>query len=703
MEFFNQVSTSNNQENLQPDFQVFLRNILNGIKDNSCVNKEQPLDFFLQQIYEGLEQEIQARTALLSQKVSQLEAEINEYKKAEVLRQQTEQSFRRHNNALQQLVQSESLQYDDFPTAIKYVTEVASLGLNVDRVGVWLYTEDYTKIQCANLYERPNNCHRDGFELLVCDYPSYFQALKKEQVIAVSNVHQDSRTSEFSENYTQPLGIISMLDVRIWSRGKVIGVVCCEHLGDQRQWTLEEENFISSITEFVRLVIESSDRKSVEAALAVSKNQFRLVVEQTGQLIYVYDLADRYIHWAGAIEEITGYTPDEWKQFDLATWEAHIEDEDRSKVMLMWASAIQSKSQYQIEYRLRKKDGSYIYVEDRGKFLVNQITGTNCIAGTMSNVSDRKTAEKALRQSEVQFRQQAQTLEKALRELQRTQTQMIQNEKMSSLGQLVAGVAHEINNPINFIYGNITPANDYIQILFNLISLYQEHYPQPVPIIQQEMEAIELEFVRQDLPKLLHSIKIGAERISQIVLSLRNFSRLDEAEYKAVDIHEGIDSTLLILRNRLKDKAGYPGIEVIKEYGNLPLVECYAGQLNQVFINILNNAIDVLEERDEKRSLHEIQQSPSIIRISTQMLNEHQITIKISDNGLGIPEKIKQLIFNPFFTTKPIGKGTGMGMSISYQIITKNHGGKFYCVSSSGQGTQFVIEIPLKQQVKFKV
>ena len=703
MEFFNQVSTSNNQENLQPDFQVSLRNILNSIKDNSCVNQEQPLDFFLQQINESLEQEIQARTALLSQKVNQLEAEINEYKKAEALRQQIEQSFRRHNNALQQLVQSESLQYDDFPTAIKYVTKAASFGLDVDRVSVWLYTEDYAKIQCADLYERPSNSHNSGFELLVCDYPSYFQALKKEQVIAVSNVHQDSRTAEFSENYTQPLGIISMLDVRIWSRGKVIGVVCCEHLGDQRQWTLEEENFISSITEFVRLVIESSDRKAVEAALAVSKNQFRLVVEQTGQLIYVYDLADRYIHWAGAIEEITGYTPDEWKQFDLATWEAHIEDEDRSKVMLMWASAIQSKSQYQIEYRLRKKDGSYIYVEDRGKFLVNQITGTNCIAGTMSNVSDRKTAEKALQQSEVKFRQQAQTLEKALRELQRTQTQMLQNEKMSSLGQLVAGVAHEINNPVNFIYGNITPANDYIQILFNLIRLYQEYYPQPVPIIEQEIEEIDLEFVKQDLPKVLHSIKIGAERISQIVLSLRNFSRLDEAEYKAVDIHEGIDSTLLILRNRLKEKVGSPGIEVIKEYGNLPLVECYAGQLNQVFINILNNAIDVLEERDEKRSFHEIQQSPSIIRISTQMLNEHQIIIKITDNGLGIPEKIKQLIFNPFFTTKPIGKGTGMGMSISYQIITKNHGGKFYCVSSSGQGTQFVIEIPLKQQVKSKI
>ncbi len=702
MEFLNQVSTSNNQENLPPDFKMSLRSIL--VKNTvNYVNKEQQLEILLQEISGKVEQEIQARTAPLNQTINHLQQEINEYKKAEALKQQTEQSFRRHNTALQLLVQSESLQYDDFPTAIKYVTKVASLGLDIDRVSVWLYSKDYSKIQCADLYERSSNAHSSGSELFVCDYPSYFQALKEEQILAVVDVHQDPRTSEFSATYTIPLGITSMLDVRIWSRGKVIGVVCCEHLGSLRQWTLEEENFISSITEFVRLVIESSDRKSVEAALAVSKNQFRLVVEQTGQLIYVYELAQSHIHWAGAIEEITGYSVDEWQQFDLATWQAHIQHEDRPRVTFVWASVIQSKSQYQMEYRLQKKDGSYIYVEDRGKFLVNKITGTSCIAGTMSNISDRKTAEKALRQSEVQLRQQTQTLEKALEELQRTQTQMIQSAKMSSLGQLVAGVAHEINNPVNFIYGNITPANDYIQDLLKLISLYHEYYPQPVAIIQAANKVIDIEFLMQDLPKLLSSMKMGAERIRQIVLSLRNFSRLDEAEYKAVDIHEGIDSSLLILKSRLKGQPGYPAIQVIKEYGDLPLVECYAGQLNQVFINILTNAIDVLEERDKKRLQEKIEESPSIIRISTQMLNEDKIMIKISDNGMGIPEKIKQLIFNPFFTTKPIGKGTGMGMSISYQIITKNHGGRFYCISSSGQGTQFVIEIPLKQETKLKI
>ncbi|MBE9053697.1 PAS domain-containing protein [Nostocales cyanobacterium LEGE 11386] len=696
MDFFDQSSIATHQQN----FPGFLRSLLESIIDPIIVNKDQQLEITLQQISEKLEQQIEARTALLNQTVNQLRLEINEYKQTEAARQQTEQSFRRHNTALQQLVQSESLQYDDFPTAIKHVTEVASVGLNVDRVSVWLYTEDYTKIKCADLYEHLSNSHNAGFELSVCDYPSYFQALKEEQVIAVVDVHQDTRTSEFSETYTRPLGITSMLDVRIWSRGKVIGVVCCEHLGNQRQWTLEEASFISSITEFVRLVIESRDRRSVEVALADSESQFRLVVEQTGQLIYVYDLAASQIRWAGVIEEITGYTAEVWQQFNLTDWQAHIHPEDRAKVRRLLAQAMQSKSQYQIEYRLQKKDGSYIYVEDRGKFLVNDITATYSIAGTMSNVSDRKAAEEALRQSEVQFRQQAQQLEETLKELQRTQTQMIQSEKMSSLGQLVAGVAHEINNPVNFIYGNITPANDYIHDLLKLINLYQEHYPQPVPAIQEEIEVIDLEFLMQDLPKLLSSMKMGAERIRQIVLSLRNFSRLDEAEYKAVDIHEGIDSTLLILENRLKSKPEHLGIEVIKEYGKLPLIECYAGQLNQVFMNILTNAIDALEERDQQRTWQQIKDSPRTIIIRTQMLNQHQISITISDNGLGIPEKIKQLIFDPFFTTKPIGKGTGMGMSISYQIITKNHGGNLYYISYPGQGTEFVIEIPLKQQVK---
>ncbi|MBU7586965.1 MAG: HAMP domain-containing protein [Nostoc sp. TH1S01] len=286
-------------------------------------------------------------------------------------------------------------------------------------------------------------------------------------------------------------------------------------------------------------------------------------------------------------------------------------------------------------------------------------------------------------------------LKTTLSELQRTQAQVIQNEKMSSLGQLVAGVAHEINNPVNFIHGNITHLHEYTQGLVKILYLYQERYPSEDPEIQALAEELDLDFLMEDLQKILPSMKMGTERIRKIVLSLRNFSRMDEADFKAVDIHEGIESTLLILQYRLKEKPDYPGIEVIRDYGNLPLVECYAGQLNQVLMNILVNAIDALEE-SFLNSQNSTPKQPQIT-IRTTAIDTQWIEIAIADNGPGMSEQVKNRIFDPFFTTKPVGKGTGMGMAISYQIITEKHHGKLDCFSTPGEGTEFRIQIPVKQ------
>ncbi|WP_143855638.1 GAF domain-containing sensor histidine kinase, partial [Nostoc sp. 'Peltigera membranacea cyanobiont' 232] len=278
-------------------------------------------------------------------------------------------------------------------------------------------------------------------------------------------------------------------------------------------------------------------------------------------------------------------------------------------------------------------------------------------------------------------------LESTLEKLYSTQAKLIQAEKMSGLGQLVAGIAHEINNPINFIYGNLEPASEYVASLIELNNLYQKYYPQPLPEIAAKITEIELEFLVNDLQKLLSSMRIGADRIRQIVLSLRNFSRLDESEIKSVDIHSGIDSTLLILQHRLKNNSKHSEITVIREYANLPLVNCYASALNQVFIHLINNAIDALQESKVNRT-------PTII-IRTEFLEPKKVLIRIADNGVGMSESVQNKMFNPFFTTKPIGSATGLGLSTSYSIVVEKHGGQLSCISKLGEGTEFFIEIPL--------
>jgi PAS domain S-box-containing protein len=332
-----------------------------------------------------------------------------------------------------------------------------------------------------------------------------------------------------------------------------------------------------------------------------------------------------------------------------------------------------------------------------------------------TEIAERKRVEESLRRSELRERKRAKQLTQAIQHLKNAQTQLVQSEKMASLGQLVAGIAHEINNPISFIYGNVGPACDYSLNLLELISLYQQHYPTPAAEIQDKIAAIDLDFIKEDFPKLLGSMHEGASRIQEIVQSLRSFSHHNEAERKKADLHQGIDSTLKILQNRLRKQTHRPAIQVIKEYGDLPLLECYSGELNQVFMNLLSNAIDALEERfKEDASLTPIILiRTGVVRVNHQTAERQnyltqskiqnpkseidftdKVVIRIADNGSGIPPNVQKRLFDPFFTTKPVGKGTGLGLSISHSIVVNKHKGKLYFNSQLGQGTEFAIELP---------
>ncbi len=303
-----------------------------------------------------------------------------------------------------------------------------------------------------------------------------------------------------------------------------------------------------------------------------------------------------------------------------------------------------------------------------------------------------KASIRELQESRQVLKNREKELEAALLNVQSIQGQLMMAEKMSSLGVLVAGVAHEINNPVSFISGNLDYVERYTQSLLHLLELYERHNPNHHPEIQNWCEDIDLNFVVEDFPRLIRSMKMGSDRIKEIVLSLRTFSRHDEADFKTVDIHDGIESTLVILGHRLKAEGHRPAIDVIRKYGEIPPIECYAGQLNQVLMNIIGNAIDALDEAREQSS----GTCDRTITIQTRLVTSC-LTISIADSGNGIPDAVRSHIFDPFFTTKPVGKGTGMGLSISYQIITEKHHGRLDCVSEVGKGSEFVLTIPVRQ------
>ncbi|MGQ4647225.1 PAS domain S-box protein [Lyngbya aestuarii] len=425
------------------------------------------------------------------------------------------------------------------------------------------------------------------------------------------------------------------------------------------------------------IVVDISERKQAEEELKKQKEILQTIFDHIPVMISFFDAQGKMQLMSRELENCLGWSLSEIQEVDILK-ECYPDPEYRQMVlnhMLKGAPGWQD-----LQTRIRN-----------GQVLETSWANVRLSDGTSIGIGQDITFRK---QAERQLLEKAQELEKTLHELQKAQAQLVQNEKMSSLGQLMAGVAHEINNPVGFISGNVSFAEDYAESLIELVELYQEYYPTPVAEISQAIEEINLNFIKDDFIKLLKSMEEGAKRIREIVLQLRNFSRLDEGEMKPIDLHSGIESTLLILQHRLKEKPERRAIKVVKEFAELPWVECYASQLNQVFMNILSNAIDAVEEKLEADWVF----TPEI-RISTAVEvreNCPLAVIRISDNGLGISTDAKQRLFDPFFTTKPIGKGTGLGLSISHQIVVERHQGQLLVTSEPGQGTKFLIKIPLK-------
>ena len=451
---------------------------------------------------------------------------------------------------------------------------------------------------------------------------------------------------------------------------------------------------------------EINRRQQVEAALQESQRWLQAIADANPNVIYVYDLTQqRNVYSNREIYATLGYTPAEIKQMGAQIMQNLMHPEDLAKMPQHFQTLGIAKDGDVIEnqYRMRHKNGEWRHFRGRDTVFARNTDGSpKQILGSARDISDRKEAEDAQKQSEAKLMKKTAELEEMVLSIKQTQAQLIQSEKMSSLGKLVAGVAHEINNPVSFIYGNIVHVNQYVLELLHLIELYQKYCPEPAAPIPENFKHIDLDFIKQDLPKTLLSMHAGAERIRKIVLGLRNFSQHDRSELVNADINQCLEDTLLMLSPQLQAKPHRPAIEVSKNYGKLPTIQCFPRELNQAFMNILTNAIDALEMASSSPCLSAGQNpdrlSPARIWISTEISENQNVKIKISNNGPSIPLELQQKIFDPFFTTKPVGKGTGLGLYSSYQIVVQKHQGKLQCVSASGHGTSFLIYLPTMQK-----
>ncbi|MEG3857854.1 ATP-binding sensor histidine kinase [Microcoleus sp. herbarium12] len=536
---------------------------------------------------------------------------------------------------------------------------------------------------------------------------------KTQQSLVLSDASQE--TIYQADTYIKNRQPKSVLCAPILYQSKLIGIVYLENNLASGAFTRDRLELLQLLTTQAAIAIENArlyareQHKSRQLAESLEslqqfqvevvqkEQQYRTIFETVADGLSLIELnSGKVIATNPSLCQIFGYSQEEFLHLSPPDYILP----EYLHLFAEFQQTVSRRQEFNCQAVIQRKDGMLCDLEIKANFF--EYDGQPHALVINRDISDRKRAETALQASEAQLRQKAEDLEAILAQLQHTQAQLVQTEKISQLGQLVAGVAHEVNNPVSFISGNLHHATDYISDLISLVQVYQDNFPEPGQQVLDEIEAIELEYLIEDLPKMIESMKLGTDRIRDIMQSLRNYSRTDGTEKKSANIHEGIDTTLMILSHRLKASANRPTIKIIKNYGELPNIECYPGQLNQVFMNLIANAIDAVEESNFGKTYKQIESNPNQITISTSVTSSsgkqinRLVKIRIADNGIGMSKHIKEKLFTPFFTTKVEGKGTGLGLPICHDIITKKHRGSLECFSSPGRGTEFAIALPAR-------
>ena len=562
---------------------------------------------------------------------------------------------------------------NDLQEMLQQCTKIIVSYLDVEFARIWTYNqqENILNLQSsAGIYTHIDGAHS---RIPVGEFKIGLIAQERKPHIT-NSVQTDIRVS--NKQWAIDEGMVAFAGYPLIADLELMGVVAMFAKQPLNQNTLD---LLSVIAGEIAVAIK---RKVIEKALQQKEEQYRSIFETVNDGLSIFDLeTGKPIAINPTWCQMYGYSSEEFLNLSPSDY-IH---QDYLHLFDNFITSVKAGKEFYCQAVCIHKSGQLFEVEVKATSYIHN--GKSHALSIARNISKRKQAEKDLKQ-------RTQELERTLEKLKSTQSQLIETEKISQLGQLVAGVAHEVNNPVSFISGNLSHATEYVKDLINLVNSYRLEFPSPGDAIEEQIEEMDLEYLVGDLPKIISSMKLGTDRIKDIMLSLRNYSRTSSDEKKAVNLHEGIDTTLMILSHRLKAKPKCPAIEIVKNYGDLPLVECYYGQINQVFMNLLSNAIDSLEEFSKGKSYEEITQNPNTITITTAADNEWA-TIIITDNGTGMPTQIKEKLYDAFFTTKVEGKGTGLGLSISEQIVTEKHGGTLECISSPGNGAKFIIRIPV--------